>query len=56
MHSEIEGNLANYFYPKHPEFPADGQELECPNCKTTARYQWTDLRYDARGGMDFSKT
>jgi hypothetical protein len=47
-HSKIEDTLADYFFPKKPEFPADGQELECPACKSKAQYQWTDLRYDPK--------
>ena len=48
-HSKIEGgNLANYFVPQKPEFPAQGRELQCPNCNTKAQYQRTDLRYDSK--------
>ena len=48
-HSKIEGgNLANYFVPQKPEFPEEGQELQCPNCNTKAQYQRTDLRYDSK--------
>jgi hypothetical protein len=42
------GNLANYFVPQKPEFPAQGQELQCPNCSTKTKYQRTDLRYDSK--------
>jgi hypothetical protein len=48
-HSKVEdGSLKNYFFPKKPEFPADGQELECPACNTKAQYQQSDLRYDSK--------
>jgi hypothetical protein len=49
MHSKIEeGNLSNYYYPQKPVFPAEGQELECPNCNAKAQYQQSDLRYDSK--------
>jgi hypothetical protein len=44
-HSEIRSSLANYFMPEKPEFPAEGQALECPNCKATFNYSRGDLRY-----------
>jgi DNA-directed RNA polymerase subunit RPC12/RpoP len=44
-HSKIEETLADYFLPKKPEFPAKGQEIKCPSCKTTGTYQRSDLRY-----------
>jgi hypothetical protein len=44
-HSKIEETLADYFLPKKPEFPAEGQKLECPNCKTEGTYQRSELRY-----------
>jgi hypothetical protein len=48
-HSKLEeANLLNYNLPRKPEFPAEGQELECPSCKTKARYQQSDLRYDSK--------
>jgi hypothetical protein len=44
-HSEIGSTLADYFLPERPKFPTSGQDLECPNCKTTSNYLRTDLRY-----------
>jgi hypothetical protein len=49
MHSKVEdASLNNYFFPKKPEFPADGQELECPTCNTKTQYQQSDLRYSSK--------
>jgi hypothetical protein len=45
-HSKVEDSTLNdYFLPKKPEFPTNGQELECPACNTKAQYQRYDLRY-----------
>ena len=43
-HTEIGSSLADYFLPERPEFPAGGQDLECPNCNATCNYSRTDLR------------
>lgn len=46
-HSEIQTrNTMDYLLPMKPEFPADGQELECPHCKSKATYLQTDLWYE----------
>ena len=48
-HSKIEGDkLSDYYLPQKPEFPAEGQELECPTCNTKAQSQQSDLRYDSK--------
>jgi hypothetical protein len=44
-HSEIRSSLSNDFMPEKPEFPAEGQALECPNCKATFKYMRDDLRF-----------
>jgi phage FluMu protein Com len=48
-HSEIPEarDLENYYLPAKPEFPAQGQELQCPHCKVVVAYQRSDLRYEA---------
>jgi hypothetical protein len=49
-HSEIRELHAITDYlglPEKPEFPAGGQELECPHCKSKGTYQRTDLWYEA---------
>jgi hypothetical protein len=45
LHSEVGNSLADYFLPEKPKFPAEGRDLECPNCKTTSNYLATDLRF-----------
>jgi len=46
-YSKIEGGttLTTYLFLLKPEFPVNGQELECPYYKTTALYTLEDLRY-----------
>ena len=45
-HSSVDDvGIANYFMLKKPDFPADGVALECPNCRQSATYQQSDLRY-----------
>jgi hypothetical protein len=34
-----------HYLPSPPAFPPQGRERECPNCKTKATYQQTDLRF-----------
>jgi rRNA maturation endonuclease Nob1 len=46
-HSAIEEGLENYFLPIKPVFPEDGQSMSCPQCGHSARYQSSDLRYQA---------
>jgi hypothetical protein len=45
-HAEIGGTLMDYFFPKKPEVPVEGQELECPECKTKSIYQQNELWYE----------
>lgn len=46
-HSEIgeDRKLIDYLMPTTPEFSENGEELECPSCKTKAIYTRRDLRY-----------
>jgi hypothetical protein len=44
-YSEISETLANYFSPTKPEFPPEGLECECPNCKAKSTYQQNELTY-----------
>lgn len=48
-HSEIPEpqHAIDYLFPSKPEVPADGQELQCPHCKSKGKYQKTDLWYVA---------
>jgi hypothetical protein len=43
--STIDQTLANYFDPGKPEFPPEGLECECPDCKAKATYQRHELTY-----------
>jgi|HubBroStandDraft_2_1064218.scaffolds.fasta_scaffold02528_4 hypothetical protein len=45
-HTEIGGTLMDYFFPTKPKVPTEGQELECPQCKTKYVYQQNELRYE----------
>jgi hypothetical protein len=45
MYSEISETLADYFIPAKPEFPPEGLECECPNCKAKSTYQLNELTY-----------
>ncbi len=47
-HAEIQnGNtLTDYFFPKKPEVPIEGIEMECPSCKTKHVYQQNELWYE----------
>jgi hypothetical protein len=45
-HAEIGDTLADYFLPKKPEISSEGQELECPDCKTKSIYQQNELWYE----------
>jgi hypothetical protein len=45
VHSEIENNLANFFFPAKPAFPEGGQSLSCKHCGHTAKYQQNELVY-----------
>jgi hypothetical protein len=46
-HSEVgrDRRLIDYLVPTAPQLPADGQEMECPSCKSKAVYTGQDLRY-----------
>jgi hypothetical protein len=46
-HTEIDPKrtFADYFLEPKPEFPANGQKVECPNCKTSSVYQRYNLFY-----------
>jgi hypothetical protein len=44
-HSRIGETLVDYFMPAKPEFPPEGLERECPNCKTKCTYWQNELRY-----------
>jgi hypothetical protein len=46
-HSEVgrERKLIDYLFPTAPEFPPDGEEIECPSCKSKAVYTPRDLRF-----------
>jgi hypothetical protein len=46
-HSPVTETLADYYLPSKPEFPPDGEEHECPNCKVKSTYQRTELRYQS---------
>jgi hypothetical protein len=35
-----------YFFPKKPEVPTEGLEMECPECKTKCVYQQSELWYE----------
>jgi hypothetical protein len=37
-YSQISETLANYFFPTKPEFPPEGLECECSNCKAKSTY------------------
>jgi|HubBroStandDraft_1064217.scaffolds.fasta_scaffold52486_1 hypothetical protein len=39
----------DYFFPTKPKVPSEGQELECPECKTKYVYQQNELRYERNG-------
>jgi hypothetical protein len=45
VHSAISDTMPNYYLPLRPEFSAEGDERECPNCKAKSVYQGIDLRY-----------
>jgi hypothetical protein len=45
-YSEIGDTLTDYFFPKKPEVPTDGLEMECPACKTKSVYQQHELWYE----------
>jgi hypothetical protein len=45
-HAEIGNTLTDYFFPKKPEVPSEGQELECPECKTKSTYHQNELWYE----------
>lgn len=47
VHSEIgeTQGILEYFFPKKPEFPAGGQELECVHCHAKAVYAQSELQY-----------
>jgi len=47
-HSEIGigRTLTDYFFPKKPEVPTEGLQMECPACKTTCLYQQNELWYE----------
>lgn len=47
-HSQIPNTLADYYLPIRPEFPPDGLERECPNCKITSTYQRSELTFRFR--------
>ena len=47
-HSNIKDeSLSDYYFPPKPEFPVQGSELDCPQCKSKATYQRTGLLYHA---------
>jgi hypothetical protein len=45
-HAEIGNRLVDYFFPKKPELPTEGLEMECPQCKTKYVYRQTELWYE----------
>jgi hypothetical protein len=47
-HSQIPDTLADYYLPIRPEFPSDGPERECPNCKITSTYKRNELTFRFR--------
>jgi hypothetical protein len=47
VHSAIPDTTPNFYLPLRPEFSAEGDERECPNCKAKFVYQRTELRYHA---------
>jgi len=38
-------NLEDYLHPTEPNFPAEGLELTCPRCETTAVYKLSNIRF-----------
>jgi hypothetical protein len=46
-HSEVADDvtLMAFYFPPKPEFPPEGQELECTNCWHRVRYKDSALRY-----------
>jgi len=47
-HSEIEDRtIENFFLPVKPKFPESGLEVGCPHCGNKAKYQHSDLTYQA---------
>ena len=46
-YSQIGDTLLDAFIPLRPEFPPEGVERECPNCKAKAIYQRNELRYQS---------
>jgi hypothetical protein len=42
--------FADYLLPTKPDFPPDGFDIKCPNCGHVARYDRTDLIYEASKG------
>ena len=45
QHSEIEDTLINSYWPKKPDFPTDGSEIQCPHCGRQELYQQHQLFY-----------
>lgn len=43
---EVGNTLTDYFFPKKPEIPVEGIEMECPECKTKYVYQQNELWYE----------
>lgn len=52
-HSQIPNTLADYYLPIRPEFPPDGLERECPNCKARPPTSEANSRFgsDLNGGV-----
>ncbi len=46
-YSQIGDTIPEFFMPSRPEFPPEGVERECPNCKAKATYQSNELRYQS---------
>jgi DNA-directed RNA polymerase subunit RPC12/RpoP len=47
VHSKIEDTFENLFLASKPEFPSEGQELECPHCGTRAVYGRHELIFQS---------
>jgi hypothetical protein len=50
-HSQIPDTLADYYIPTRPEFPLNGLERECPDCKVTSTYHSIDLMFQRTGRL-----
>jgi hypothetical protein len=43
----IESDLESFYFPRKPELPPSGEELECPHCHQKANYERANLLYRA---------